>query len=207
MTFTAGNDALASEVNTYLMNQVIQTYASASARNTAIPSPTEGMLTYLDDINQFQGSHGGSVWYPIGGVMPFVHYNHTATQSIANNTETTISSWVLVTSKGMTAVGDYFTQASGTITVVKSGFYLIQGAANFSTNATGIRSLGITAGGASFGRTVAPAYTITGQTLVQNVLQLDLVAGDTINLQVAQSSGGALTLTTNTRIKISYLGA
>jgi hypothetical protein len=207
MTFTAGNDAIASQVNTYLMDQSVMAFPSASARGSAISSPTEGMITYLDDINQFQGSHGGSTWYPIAGVMPFVHYNHTATQSIANNTETTISSWVLVSSKGMTAASDYFTQASGTFTVVKSGFYRIQAAANFSTNATGIRSLGITAGGASFGRTVAPAYTITGQTLVQNILELDLVAGDTINLQVAQSSGGALTLTTNTRIKITYLGA
>jgi hypothetical protein len=42
-------------------------YADAAARTTAVPSPAEGMLTYLDDINQFQG-YAGSSWSGLGGM-------------------------------------------------------------------------------------------------------------------------------------------
>ncbi len=41
-------------------------YADASARTSAVPSPAEGQLSYLNDINQFQG-YAGSSWTPIGG--------------------------------------------------------------------------------------------------------------------------------------------
>jgi hypothetical protein len=206
-TFTAGQPLTATELNTYLMTQAVQTYADAAARTTALPTPTEGQIIYLNDINQFQGSHGGSVWYPVAGVMPFIHYNHTAAQSITSGTETTVSSWAQVSFKGMNAASDFFTVSGGTITLVRSGFYRISANANFSTNGTGQRSNQILLSGTSYGRTVVPAYTSSGQTMVQNILEIDAVAGDTVTLQVNQTSGAGLTLTTNTRIKISYIGA
>lgn len=49
----------------------VSKYADASARTTAIPTPAEGMITYLDDINQFQGYQGAS-WRPVGGLVPIV---------------------------------------------------------------------------------------------------------------------------------------
>jgi hypothetical protein len=139
--------------------------------------------------------------------MPFIHYNHTAAQSLTNGTETNISSWSQVSFRGMNAASEYFTVSGGTITLVKSGFYRIAFNANFTTNVTGLRSAGITVAGTSFGRTVSPAYTLSGQTLVQNILEVDATAGDTVTFQASQNSGIALTLTTNTRVKISYLGA
>jgi hypothetical protein len=189
------------------MTQAVQTYADAAARTTANPSPTEGQLIYLNDINQFQGSHGGSVWYPIGGVMPFIHYAHTTSQSLTTGNEVNVNAWAQQSFKGMVAATDFFSLSSGTITVARAGTYRIEAQANFSTGATGIRSLSLTAGGINYGRVVAPAYTLTGQTLVQFSQLVELAANDSITLAVAQTNGSSLTLTSNTRIKISYVGA
>ena len=62
-TFTAGTLATASDVNTYLMNQSVMTFASATARNAAIPSPTEGMLTYQES-NDHLTVYNGTDWVP-----------------------------------------------------------------------------------------------------------------------------------------------
>jgi hypothetical protein len=57
--FTAGEVLTANNVNGYLMDQSVMVFADAAARSTAIPSPTEGMVTYLSDttaIEFFDGS-------------------------------------------------------------------------------------------------------------------------------------------------------
>jgi hypothetical protein len=64
-TFVAGTLATASDVNTYLMNQSVMTFADSSARTAALPSPTEGMTTYLNDTNTF-AVYNGSAWVPMG---------------------------------------------------------------------------------------------------------------------------------------------
>ena len=62
-TFTAGTLATASDVNTYLMNQSVMTFANASARNTAITSPTEGMVTYQEQADHLT-VYNGTDWIP-----------------------------------------------------------------------------------------------------------------------------------------------
>jgi len=39
----------ASDVNTFLMDQSVMTFASSAARGSAIPTPVEGMVTFLED--------------------------------------------------------------------------------------------------------------------------------------------------------------
>ena len=51
----------AEDLNDYLMDQAVMVFASAGARNAAILSPTEGMMIYLTDVNQFQ-QYNGSAW-------------------------------------------------------------------------------------------------------------------------------------------------
>jgi hypothetical protein len=60
-TFVAGTLATASDVNTYFMDQSVMTFASAAARTTALPSPSEGMTTYLNDTNALS-VYDGAVW-------------------------------------------------------------------------------------------------------------------------------------------------
>jgi len=58
--FDAGEVLSATDVNTFLMNQMVMTFAGSAARGSAIPSPTEGMLTYLADTDTFQYYNGTS---------------------------------------------------------------------------------------------------------------------------------------------------
>jgi hypothetical protein len=44
----------ASDVNTFLMDQSVMTFAGTAARGSAITTPVEGMVTYLEDSNSFE---------------------------------------------------------------------------------------------------------------------------------------------------------
>jgi len=52
--FTAGEVLQAADVNDYLMDQSVMVFAGTAARGSAIPSPTEGMVTYLEDADELQ---------------------------------------------------------------------------------------------------------------------------------------------------------
>jgi hypothetical protein len=52
--FTNGSVLPASDVNTYLMDQMIMTFANSTARSTAISTPLPGMITYLADTDTFE---------------------------------------------------------------------------------------------------------------------------------------------------------
>ena len=49
--WTAGDVLAAADVNTYLGDQVISVFADAAARDTAIPTPIQGMVCYLQDTS------------------------------------------------------------------------------------------------------------------------------------------------------------
>jgi hypothetical protein len=50
--FQDGNLLTAQEVNEYMMAQQIMVFPNASARDTAITSPTEGMFAFLKDTDK-----------------------------------------------------------------------------------------------------------------------------------------------------------
>lgn len=64
--FSAGETLLASDVNTYLANQSVMVFDDAAARTTAIPSPIEGMVTYVKDLDLVQ-VWDGSEWDEVSG--------------------------------------------------------------------------------------------------------------------------------------------
>ena len=49
--FQNGQVLLASEVNTYMMEQQIMVFAGTAAREAAITSPSEGMFAFLKDTD------------------------------------------------------------------------------------------------------------------------------------------------------------
>jgi hypothetical protein len=59
--FTAGEVLTAADVNSFLMNQAVMTFADAAARTSAIASPTEGMITYLNSTDTLQ-FWSGTAW-------------------------------------------------------------------------------------------------------------------------------------------------
>ena len=64
--FTAGEVLEASEVNGYLMDQTVMVFAGTAERTAAIGTPSEGMVTYLQDTNALE-VFTGSVFEAIGG--------------------------------------------------------------------------------------------------------------------------------------------
>lgn len=57
-TFVAGEVLTAQDVNSYLGDQAVMVFDSSAARSSAIPTPTEGMTTYLKDKNQIESFDG-----------------------------------------------------------------------------------------------------------------------------------------------------
>lgn len=64
--FVNGNVLTDTDLNTYLMNQAVMTFASSAARSSAIGTATEGMVTYLEDSNSVE-VYDGAAW---GTVFP-----------------------------------------------------------------------------------------------------------------------------------------
>jgi len=56
--FTAGEVLAAADVNEFLMDQAVMTFAGTAARGSAIPTPTEGMVTFLADTDTFEFWNG-----------------------------------------------------------------------------------------------------------------------------------------------------
>ena len=68
-TFVNGFPLNASELNNNFMNQVISTFADASARSTAIAAPVEGQITYLTGTNDYW-KWDGSAWVELEALSP-----------------------------------------------------------------------------------------------------------------------------------------
>jgi len=73
--FTAGEVLQAADVNDLLMDQSVMVFAGTAARGSAIPSPTEGMVTYLSDADELQvyttswgAIAGGKILQVVSGV-------------------------------------------------------------------------------------------------------------------------------------------
>jgi hypothetical protein len=64
-TFVSGEILTANQVNNYLQDQAVMVFADAAARTLAIPSPSEGMVTYLSDVNLLS-VWDGTQWVRIG---------------------------------------------------------------------------------------------------------------------------------------------
>lgn len=63
-TFANGFPLPASDLNNYLMNQSVIVFASAAERSSTLTSPTEGMITYLEDTDTVE-VYNGSAWTDI----------------------------------------------------------------------------------------------------------------------------------------------
>jgi len=64
--FNTGDVLTAQQVNEYLMQQTVMSFASATARNTALSGVlAEGLTCYLKDTNDFQ-IYDGSAWVSYG---------------------------------------------------------------------------------------------------------------------------------------------
>jgi hypothetical protein len=100
--FTAGEVLAAADVNSFLMDQSVMSFAGTAARGSAIPSPVEGMTTFLEDSN-ILSIYDGSAWKTsvgsVGGIVQVVQgasavgspVSTTSTSYVTSNCEATIT--------------------------------------------------------------------------------------------------------------------
>lgn len=121
--FTAGSVLTASDVNTFLMNQTVMTYASSAARGSAAGTVTEGMLTWLEDVNKYQYYSGGSVWTDLLSTPTNATVTSAYTATAANAggfIYSTSSSAITITIPDVFAIGDrvdIIRDGAGTVTI------------------------------------------------------------------------------------------
>lgn len=59
-TFVSGEILTAANVQGYLADQAVMVFANASARDSAISSPADGMICYLEDTGYYQAYESSS---------------------------------------------------------------------------------------------------------------------------------------------------
>jgi len=98
----------ASEFQSYLQNQVVQTYAGTAARSSALgTATTEGMISYLNDTNTIQ-FYNGSAWQDVitaaSGTAVYATNAGTAVYATTSGTAVSISGSIAKTQVTGTAV-------------------------------------------------------------------------------------------------------
>jgi hypothetical protein len=91
--FAAGEVLTAANVNDYLAEQAISTFASTAARSSAIASPSEGQFAYLQDTDQLS-YYTGSAWVNAPGKNPILF----APEEVANISATAATGTVTINS-------------------------------------------------------------------------------------------------------------
>jgi hypothetical protein len=93
--FTAGEVLQAADVNDLLMDQSVMVFAGTAARGSAIPSPSEGMVTYREDANTVE-VYNGSAFVPVGSDPGLVEvksalFTGTQTASVASQANVAVT--------------------------------------------------------------------------------------------------------------------
>jgi hypothetical protein len=165
--FTAGEVLAAADVNTFLMNQAVMSFAGTASRGSAIPTPIEGMTTYLEDTDVLQ-IWNGSIWKAVGGsgVLQVVPVTKTDafSASVATATSTPItglsatitpsssSSKVLVT---VSAMVDTATSGEGIGLILQRGGSALTGATGDAVGSrTRITAVASRAAASTHGQTI-----------------------------------------------------
>jgi len=133
--FNTGDVLLASEVNTYLMQQTVMVFADSAARTTALSGVlAEGMISYLADTNATE-VYNGSAWVSVSGTGDITAVTTGANSGLAGGaTSGAADIKINFASKGQLAVGT----GSGTtdfLTVGTNGHTLVAD----SATATGLK--------------------------------------------------------------------
>lgn len=139
-TFVNGFPLNASELNGFLMSQVIAVFANATARDEAITSPAEGQVVYLENVASFKYWTGAD-WEDLVSIPTSTVSNKTANYSTlatdAGNTINSTGSAITVTVGNNLTAGqriDFVQTGSGQITFAAgSGVTLNSKSGNLKT--------------------------------------------------------------------------
>jgi len=145
-TFVAGEVLLAQELNDYLMDQSVMNFATDAARSSAIPTPTEGMLTLTKDNDEID-YYNGSAWVPALPIGAWQSWSPVLSDGWSNGNGTWIASYVQI---GKTVhVKAQFTTGNGTEGTILTCTLPVTANHNMSAIAVGV-------GGASISGVIYP---------------------------------------------------
>lgn len=115
--FSNGSVLNASDLNDFLMRQSVMVFSSAAARTSAITGPTEGMLTWLEDVHRFQ-YYTGTAWLDLTD-EPTGWRDVSTNQTIA---ATDLGTTIRSTGSGITVtVNNVLTQQGDRIDFIQAG--------------------------------------------------------------------------------------
>jgi hypothetical protein len=102
--FTAGEVLAAADVNSFLMDQTVMSFAGTAARGSAIPSPVEGMYTHLEDSDRLE-FWNGSAWRSPAGLTLVNSTSFTAQSQVdvSNIFSSEFENYKIVIVAGLTA--------------------------------------------------------------------------------------------------------
>jgi len=198
--FTAGAVLTAAQVQGYLQDQAVMTFASSAARSAAITSPSQGMTTYLTDSNTYwqyfdaynsstnPGGAASAGWYPLPGSLAFHGYRDNLSLNIPNATFTKIS-FNTFSNMGMTLDS---TSTPSEITVPVAGFYKFTAASDrggWSSTTGTYRYCYITKNGTTTAAALISTLGTVDTCKVGGVAKL--AVGDVIRMYLQHDSGGA----------------
>lgn len=109
-TFTAGSILTASDVNTYLQEQSVMYFATTTARDAAITSPTRGMVAYIGSNDSSEGlyTYNGTSWRKgPGWNAPW------GVMGVSQKTSDTVTNGGIITSVTFTAFANRYYRVSG----------------------------------------------------------------------------------------------
>jgi hypothetical protein len=111
-TFSDGEVLSAADVNGYLMDQSVQRFADAAARDTAIPTPSEGMVAYLDSTNDVL-VYDGSGWVNFTGDITNITAGTGLSGGGSEGAVTLSADFTTVQENLITTEGDLYVGGSG----------------------------------------------------------------------------------------------
>lgn len=163
--FNTGDVLTAAQVNTYLQEQVVMVFASATARTTALSGVlAEGMVSYLKDTNATE-VYDGSAWVGIGNSGDITGITTGATSGLTGGvTSGTADLKLNTTAKGGLLVGT----GSGTSSELAVGTNNQVLTAD-STTATGLKWAAAAAGGGDLVRITTASFSSATAASVDSV--------------------------------------
>lgn len=215
-TFTAGAVLTAAQVQGYLQDQAVMVFATTAARTSALASPTQGMVSYIENSNSYwqyyeaysvSNPGGASVagWYPAEGTVLFAGKRSNTSLSLTNATYVNVT-FNTFSCAGSTSNTDTIqissATAPATMTVRKAGWYQISigtPLGSFSSQAGTVRLIGANRNSTSAATNQLILQRTTTDNGPSSGLRLDsssavlLASGDVIRFWVYQDSGGAAT--------------
>jgi len=115
--FTAGEEALASDVNSLLMSQTVARFASAAARSAALTAPVLNQMSALDSKPGQSSYWNGSAWAIMAPVLLSFTESSVAQGGITQ-TPVDING---MTASPLTLVSSRIIEMSASVTFIKSG--------------------------------------------------------------------------------------